>query len=176
MNLVHPAANTIRAMNKLIEAHGKTEDDIKVLKSLNGMGSIINTSYPSATAYVGLAAQNLAEQNHLNQITSAYQIFSEQQMQVRKGIMEKNIEQSAKRAQTIVTNKKGKHMFGFAKEYLERHKDSVMTVIMVLIVDHFFLGGALRSKIKAVAESVLDNAQKKLSHAPAAQPEKPNAA
>lgn len=61
---------------------------------------------------------------------------------------------------------KEKHMFGFAKEYLDRHKDTVMTVLVALFVDHFFLGGALRGKIKAITESVLDNAQKKLSHTP----------
>jgi hypothetical protein len=82
----------------------------------------------------------------------------------------------AGQAMAVETKKvEEKNMFGYAKTYLEKHKDTVMTVSFVLLVDHFFLGGALRERIKSLLEGVLDTAQKKLSHTPAAV-EKKNAA
>lgn len=69
----------------------------------------------------------------------------------------------------LTTKTKEKHMFGFAKEYLEKHKDTAMTVLVALFIDHFFLGGALREKIKGITEGILDSAQKKLSHTPNAE-------
>ncbi len=90
-----------------------------------------------------------------------------------KGIREtiKEHEATIKNAQEQISKpriflKEKKTMFGLAKEYAEKHKDSIMTVIVVLLVDYFFLGGALRQKIKAIAEGALDGVQKKLGNPP----------
>jgi hypothetical protein len=74
------------------------------------------------------------------------------------------------------SKQKGKGMFGFAKEYLDRHKDCVGTIVFVLVIDWFFFGGALRHKVRVIAEDMLNNAQKRLSHTPEAPAAKPDAA
>jgi len=58
--------------------------------------------------------------------------------------------------------KKGSTMTKYVKEYFEAHKDTVFTVALIVLLDHFILGGALRDKIKAMVEKLINGAEKKL--------------
>lgn len=55
-----------------------------------------------------------------------------------------------------------KSMFGYTKEYFEKHKETVMTVSVVLLIDHFFLHGALRERIRSLLEGILKSAEQRL--------------
>lgn len=52
------------------------------------------------------------------------------------------------------------------RDYLNRHKDVVFTLVMAILVDHFVLGGALRHRIKRVIEAALDRIEKALGLPP----------
>lgn len=60
--------------------------------------------------------------------------------------------------------KETRSMFGFkyVREYLDRHKETVMTVGVILFIDYFFLKGALRQRIQRSAERLLSNVEEKL--------------
>jgi hypothetical protein len=51
------------------------------------------------------------------------------------------------------------------KKYWVEHQDVLMTVGIVMLVDHFLFGGALREKIKTTLENFLTKADKKISAA-----------
>lgn len=143
----------------------------------NSLSGGLMTQYPSKSTV--LQQQALGQQQYqpyqpLAQWPSSSQalkINDETFAAVKQEIEKRNKQISeasdrAKQLKLIVKQKEKKKMFGFAKEYMERHKDTVMTVVFVLIVDYFFLGGALRHKIKSIAENALDTAQKKLNNPP----------
>ena len=48
------------------------------------------------------------------------------------------------------------------KKYLDKNSDAFFTLAIVVVLDHFVLGGALREKIKNILESILDSKTKKL--------------
>jgi hypothetical protein len=50
-------------------------------------------------------------------------------------------------------------MLESAKEYLKENKSIIMTIAVVLIVDHLVFGGAFREKVKALVNGLLDKAQ-----------------
>lgn len=55
---------------------------------------------------------------------------------------------------------------GFMKlirEYIEKHKDAIFTVGLVILLDHFIFGGAFRERIKNTVDKLLDKANKSLS-------------
>lgn len=58
--------------------------------------------------------------------------------------------------------KEKKSMFGYTKEYFEKHKETVMTISVVLLIDHFFLHGALRERIRSLLEGVLSSMETRL--------------
>ncbi len=122
----------------------------------------------NAGQYIGLG--------QLNQLHDPILINYQQQINQSAARVQKAQEQLSKPTLPTVKTKEKKSMFSFAKDYTEKHKDSIMTIVVVLLVDYFFLGGALRQKIKSIAEGALDNAQRKLSHAPNAETKPTNAA
>jgi len=63
---------------------------------------------------------------------------------------------------TYKRKKGSSNMFEFAKGYLEEHKESIMTIAFVVVLDQIFLGGALRDRIKRLIEGLLDRSEAKL--------------
>jgi len=49
------------------------------------------------------------------------------------------------------------------KEYFVKHQDVIITVGIIVLLDHFVFGGALRSKIQGTIEGMLKGAEKKLN-------------
>ena len=41
------------------------------------------------------------------------------------------------------------------KEYLKEHKDLIYTIAILAVLDHIFLGGALKDKIRQIIENLL---------------------
>lgn len=60
----------------------------------------------------------------------------------------------------ILNPKKGKT--NMIRDYLNRHKDILFTLVMALLIDHFVLGGALRQRIQKVVEAALERVEKTL--------------
>ena len=52
-----------------------------------------------------------------------------------------------------------KTMLENVKGYVEKHKDILFTLGLVILVDHFLFKGALRSKIQGTLEGVLKKAE-----------------
>lgn len=42
------------------------------------------------------------------------------------------------------------------KNYMDKNQDTIYTILLVVLIDHFFLGGSLRGKIQGMCESVLN--------------------
>ena len=53
---------------------------------------------------------------------------------------------------------KGEGMIETVKCYVNKHRDFLFTVILVMVVDHFIFKGALREKIKSVIDGALNKA------------------
>lgn len=58
---------------------------------------------------------------------------------------------------------KGMKIMETLKEYFGKHKDTFITVAMVILVDEFLLGGSLRVRVKKLCNSILTTAEKKLN-------------
>jgi hypothetical protein len=65
--------------------------------------------------------------------------------------------------QTVTPNKGGRTMFDEVKGYFRKNADTVMTVGLVVLVDHFLFDGALRERIKKMLSNILGKAEEKLS-------------
>ena len=59
------------------------------------------------------------------------------------------------------TKTKGKVM-DTLKEYFNSHKDTFITLGLVILLDEYLLGGGLRERIVKLCNSLLTNAEKKL--------------
>ena len=42
------------------------------------------------------------------------------------------------------------------KDYIERHRDTFFTLLVIIVIDHLFLHGALREKVKTTTEGLLN--------------------
>ena len=60
-----------------------------------------------------------------------------------------------------LTKKKGESMF---KSYFQKHEETLMTIVLVMVIDHFFLNGALKDKIQGLLTGILDSTEKKLAN------------
>lgn len=56
----------------------------------------------------------------------------------------------------------GGNMLQTVKDYLKDHKQILMTIAVVLVVDHLVFGGAFREKVKSLVDGLLNKAQKEL--------------
>ena len=56
--------------------------------------------------------------------------------------------------------KKGSDMVSNFKSYFEKHQDVIITIAVVVLLDHFLFNGALRNKIQNTVEKFLDGAKK----------------
>jgi hypothetical protein len=45
------------------------------------------------------------------------------------------------------------------RAYLDKHRDLIFTVALCFIVDHYFLGGAMKERIKKLLEGFLNKAE-----------------
>jgi len=63
---------------------------------------------------------------------------------------------------TEVLKRKERNMIESAKEYLRKHQDTILTIVVVVVLDYLFFGGAFRDKAKSLVEGVLNKAEKKL--------------
>jgi hypothetical protein len=57
-----------------------------------------------------------------------------------------------------------KTMLENVKGYIEKHKDIIFTLGLVILVDHFLFKGALRKRIKKTVEGVLSKAENMITH------------
>jgi len=57
---------------------------------------------------------------------------------------------------------KGKKMMDSIKKYYKDHEDVLFPLLVVIVLDHFFNSGELRSRIVQLAQSLLDGVQTKL--------------
>lgn len=51
---------------------------------------------------------------------------------------------------------------GYIREYFIKHRDLLMGLTVVLLLDHFIFEGAFREKIKRIVHSFLDKAENKI--------------
>jgi len=42
------------------------------------------------------------------------------------------------------------------QSYIEKNQDTIYTLLLVVLIDHFFLGGSLRSKIESTVNGILN--------------------
>lgn len=56
-------------------------------------------------------------------------------------------------------------VMGYMKDYFVKHRELLMGLTIVVLLDHFIFGGAFRTKIEAIVNGILNNAQKKLGEA-----------
>lgn len=101
-----------------------------------------------------IGTQVLAD--HMSQLQQA---LGQQQMNVNYGLRTLSYYQEDK----IKNKKEERGTMKMMKEYLEKHKDAIFTVALVMLVDHFIFGGAFREKIKITIEALLEKAQKQLA-------------
>ena len=65
------------------------------------------------------------------------------------------------RFSTTIKHPKGRSM-DFLKDYFKKHQDVLMTVLFVMIIDHYFLKGSLKGKLQKLLDGILSETTKKL--------------
>lgn len=98
--------------------------------------------------------EGLAQQHQLRQ-----QLMQHQQQNTMQGspyIQQGLMNQAWQQPSPII--KKERIMNSF-RAYLDKHRDLIFTVALVFIVDHYFLGGAMKERIKKLLEGFLNKAE-----------------
>ena len=49
------------------------------------------------------------------------------------------------------------------KGFISQHRNVIYSVVLILLVDHFFLGGKLKERVKGMVEKLLGTVEKKVS-------------
>ena len=62
----------------------------------------------------------------------------------------------------VIKQKKGGLRMDAFKEYFKKHQDGLISLAIVLVLDHFIFDGSFRDRIKMFAEKMLGNTEKKL--------------
>jgi hypothetical protein len=57
--------------------------------------------------------------------------------------------------------KENKTMLSNVKAYVEKHKDIIFTLGLIILIDHFMFKGALRNRIQTSIEGVLKKVEDK---------------
>jgi hypothetical protein len=73
----------------------------------------------------------------------------------------KSKEQRDKVFDRLIKLKGGSRMEVF-KSYLAKHQDSLITLAIIILVDHFLFDGALRERIKSSVEKILGHTEQKM--------------
>ena len=50
----------------------------------------------------------------------------------------------------------------YLKEYFSKNRDTIFTIVLVVLIDHFVFNGAFREKVKSVVDSMLNKANKQI--------------
>ena len=50
----------------------------------------------------------------------------------------------------------------FLKNYFTKHQDSLMTLAVIILLDHFLFDGAFRNKIKGMVDNLINKTEKNL--------------
>lgn len=56
----------------------------------------------------------------------------------------------------------GERKVGMIREYINKHKDILLTLVVAIVADHLILDGALRTRIQRVIEAALTRIEKAL--------------
>jgi hypothetical protein len=74
------------------------------------------------------------------------------------------VDQSAPQYQTKLQHGPKEHqsMFEEMRAYVREYRSVLFTLVIVLIVDHLFLGGALRARVQASLSGLIDKAERTL--------------
>lgn len=51
----------------------------------------------------------------------------------------------------------------YVKEYFVKHRELLMGLVVIALIDHYFFKNALKEKLQKIAHNFLDNADKKLT-------------
>lgn len=63
--------------------------------------------------------------------------------------------------QTKEIKTKGPTMFGTVKKYFEEHRDLIMSISVILLLDWLVFDGAFRDKLKVLMDRLINNAEHK---------------
>lgn len=61
-----------------------------------------------------------------------------------------------------LTPTKESNMINGLKDYINKNQESIYTIMFIIMIDHFFLRGALRTKIQSTCEGLLNTQLKKV--------------
>lgn len=75
----------------------------------------------------------------------------------KNGDLPKNLNENKKE------KSKMSEMLSDVKNYVREHRSVIYTVVLIVLADHFLLGGKLRHKLEALLNGALDKAQEKLN-------------
>lgn len=115
-----------------------------------GVGNIITDSIEHHRAFYreqALGAQHAAQQA---------QSYSLQELRDRL----KSMEQDKKPLFKI--NQEPRSFMKIFKSYLEDHRDTIFTLVLILLVDHYVFKGAFAETIKSAFSKIIDKAHKKI--------------
>ncbi len=65
--------------------------------------------------------------------------------------------------QPIFTKKKGNKVMDSIKEYFRKHEETIITIILIIMVDQFIFKGAFSEKLKAIVDGLINKVSKKVS-------------
>ena len=129
-------------------------------------GTVIPCNDPQAygSSYLSGYAQQLGTSAAIQQqMAGAQQAYPSPHIYMRPtdpvSAMPDKFNTLAGRVDAIEKSKpKGEGMIETVKCYINKHRDFLFTVILVMVVDHFVFKGALREKIKGVIDGALNKA------------------
>lgn len=53
---------------------------------------------------------------------------------------------------------------GYVKDYFVRHRELILTIGLLVVVDHYLFRGAFKEKLRGIVHKLLEGAENKLEH------------
>lgn len=101
-------------------------------------------------------------QQQCNNLSQQQQLMNMQMQQVMNAYQPQRVAPIVGQQNITSLRKPKRSIMKIFKEYLEAHRDTIFTLLLLLLVDHYVFDGAFSTQIKALFQKLLDKAHDKI--------------
>lgn len=101
-------------------------------------------------------------QQQCNNLSQQQQLMNMQMQQVMNAYQPQRVAPIVGQQNIVSLKKPKRSVMKLFKEYLEAHRDTIFTLGLLLLVDHYVFAGAFSAQIKAVFQKLLDKTHAKI--------------
>ncbi len=124
---------------------------------IGAMAGAMSQDYGQALRYAASLGQRTLSPDERRLLEQAQLAREYESRRVGLGPAGKSVVKSETKIET-----KERGVMNYVKEYFVKHREILMGLGMVILLDHFLLDGALSEKLKRILHGILDKTEQKL--------------